>query len=119
MAAISRGIAWFVAAFWIVSGAWAFFAPRSFFDTLATFPPYNEHFIHDIGALSIGLGAVIVFALGGMSGIRGALLGVGVGSAVHVLSHVIDYDHKPDPMDIVGLTVFTVVTLFAAIGVRK
>ena len=119
MAAVSRGIAWFVAAFWIGSGAWAFFAPQSFFDKLATFPPYNEHLIHDIGAISIGLGAVIVFALGNMSAIRAALLGVGVGSAVHVLSHIIDYDHKPDPMDIVGLTIITVATFFAALGTRK
>lgn len=119
MTSVSRGIAWVVAVFWIGSGAWAFFAPQSFFDTVATFPPYNEHLIHDIGAFSVGLGAVILFALSGMSGIRTALLGVGVGSAVHVISHVIDYDTKPDPMDIVGLTVITVATFFAALGVRK
>ena len=38
------------AAFFIGPGLWAFFDPESFFDELATFDPYNEHFIHDIGA---------------------------------------------------------------------
>ena len=119
MAAIARAIAWLVAAFWLVSGLWAFLAPRSFFDTLATFPPYNEHLIHDIGAFSIGLGTVIVFALVGMTAMRTALLGVGVGSAVHVVSHIIDYDQKPDPMDIAGLAFFTVMTFVAAFAFRE
>lgn len=108
-----------VAFFWAGSGLWAFFAPRSFFDTVATFPPYNVHLIHDIGAFTIGLGAVLVFALLGYNALRGALLGVGVGSAVHVLSHVVDYQIKPEPMDIVGLTVITLVTFAAAFGMER
>ena len=119
MASISRVIAWVVAAFWLGSGAWAFFAPRSFFDQLATFPPYNEHLIHDIGAFSIGLGAVLVFALVGLPAMSTALFGVGVGSAVHVVSHIIDYDHKPDPADIVFFTVVTVLTLAAGFAFRR
>ena len=43
--------------FLVVFGAWAFFGPKSFFDQIATFQPYNEHLIHDIGAFQIGLGA--------------------------------------------------------------
>ncbi len=106
--------AWLVASFWVGSGLWAFFAPQSFFDQLATFPPYNEHLLHDIGAFSIGLGAVIVFALTRMSAMRSALLGVGVGSVFHVVSHIVDYDQKPDPTDIVGLSVVALLTLAAA-----
>ena len=33
-----------------VQGIWAFVAPRSFFDTLATFEPFNAHFVRDVGA---------------------------------------------------------------------
>lgn len=103
-----------VAAFWLLSGVWAFVSPRSFYDELATFPPYNVHFIHDVGALSIGLGAVLGFTVAGLSAWRAALLGVGVGSAVHVVSHVVDYDIGGSVTDIVGLIVVTVVTIAAA-----
>lgn len=114
-----RIVAWVVVAFWIGSGAWAFVAPRSFYDQAATFPPYNVHFLHDIGALSIGLGAVIALALLGASALRAALLGVGIGSALHVLSHVIDYDLKSDPADIVGLVVITVAALAAGLAIDR
>jgi hypothetical protein len=30
--------------------------PHSFYDNVATFEPYNRHFLHDIGAFTIGLG---------------------------------------------------------------
>ena len=106
-------VAWVVAFFWIVNGLWAFLSPRTFYDRLATFPPYNVHFVHDIGAFSIGLGAVIALALVGWSALRSALVGVGIGSAVHVVSHVVDYDRKPSVTDIVLLGFFTAVTLVA------
>ena len=114
-----RIVAWVVAGFWIGSGAWAFLAPRSFYDQLATFPPYNVHFLHDIGALSIGLGAVIALALLGASALRAALLGVGIGSAFHVLSHVIDYDLKSDPADIAGLAAITLAALAAGFAIDR
>lgn len=114
MVRLARAAAWLVGIFWVGSGVWAFLAPRSFFDQVATFPPYNVHLLHDIGAFTIGLGAVILFALLGMPALRSALLGVGVGSVVHVVSHVVDYDLKPDPMDIVGLSFIAVLTLVAA-----
>ncbi len=119
MASVARVVAWLVAVFWIASGAWAFFAPQSFFDTVATYPPYNVHFIHDIGSFMIGLGAVIVLALAGYGGLRGTLLGVGVGSAFHLVSHVIDYDIKPDPQDVVGQVVITAAIFFAAFATRR
>jgi len=114
MQRFARVAAWAVAFFWLGSGLWAFLAPQSFFNQLATFPPYNEHLLHDIGAFSIGLGAVIVFALARMSALRSTLLGVGVGSLFHVASHVIDYSQKPDPADVVGLSLVALLTLAAA-----
>lgn len=72
--------------------------------------------LHDIGAVSIGLGVVIVFALARMSALRSTLLGVGVGSLFHVASHVIDYNQKPDPADVAGLSLVSPLTLAAAFG---
>ncbi|HVF31486.1 MAG TPA: hypothetical protein VM933_00505 [Acidimicrobiales bacterium] len=114
---LAPSVAWVIAIFWIGNGMWAFLAPQSFYDQLATFPPYNVHFIHDIGAFSIGLGAVIAFARLGWTALRSALVGVGVGSVVHVVSHVVDYDLKPSVSDIVGLSVFALVTLAAGLAV--
>ena len=105
-----------VAVVWILNGLWAFLSPRSFYDRLATFPPYNVHFLHDIGAFSIGLGAVIALALVGWSALRSALVGVGIGSAVHVVSHLVDYERKPSVSDIALLGAFTVVTVAAGLA---
>lgn len=72
-------------------GVWAMADPRSFFTALAVFEPYNQHFLQDIGAFQIGLGAVLL-----MTGVRSradglsvALVGVGVGAAFHALSHIV------------------------------
>ena len=47
------------AVFFLGIGLWAFSDASSFFDELADFPPYNAHFIHDVGAFHGGLGAVL------------------------------------------------------------
>jgi hypothetical protein len=110
-------LAWIASAFWLVSGVWAFVAPRSFYDRVAEFPPYNVHFVHDIGAFSIGLGLAIVLVLvlaDRWHPMRSVLVAVGVASIVHVASHVLDYDIKPSVSDIAGLSVFTAVTFVAA-----
>jgi hypothetical protein len=52
-------------------GAWAAFAPRSFYDDfpglgqiwVAVDGPYNEHLVRDVGALNLALAAVTVCAL--------------------------------------------------------
>ena len=108
-------LAWIASAFWLVSGVWAFVAPRSFYDRVAEFPPYNVHFVHDIGAFSIGLGLAIVLVLADRwHPLRSVLVAVGVASVVHVASHVIDYDIKPSVSDIAGLSLFTALTFVAA-----
>ncbi len=49
-----------VAAFGLLTlalGIWALIDPSSFFDNIADWPPYNRHFIHDIGAFQVAIGA--------------------------------------------------------------
>ncbi len=46
----------------IALGVWAMVGPRSFFAALATFEPYNQHFLQDVGAFQIGLGVVLLLA---------------------------------------------------------
>ena len=111
----ARAGAWAVGLFWLGSGAWAFLAPRSFYDRAAPFPPYNVHFVHDIGAFMVGLGAVILCALlltGGT--LRVVLTGTGLGAVVHLLSHLADYEIRDTPADLVLPALVAVVTLAAA-----
>ena len=78
-------------------GAWARFAPRSFFDTFpgfghhwtAAYPPYNEHLVTDLGstfltlAFLLAVGAVInQFTLRWV-----VLAGVGVFNTLHLAFH--------------------------------
>ena len=75
-------------------GVWAMAASRSFFERLATFEPYNQHLIQDIGAFQIGLGSVLLLAVvfPGAGALAVALVGAGIGAGAHVVSHVVGRD---------------------------
>jgi hypothetical protein len=102
--------------FLLAAGLWAMVAPESFFDTLATFDPYNQHLIQDIGAFQIGLGAVLLLAAAKplFDGLTVGLVGVGIGSGAHVVSHVVGHDLGGTPeTDIPFFAVLTVLLLSA------
>jgi hypothetical protein len=110
--AIAAGI------FFVGGGLWALAAPESFFDVLGPFPPYNQHFVQDVGAFQIGLGAVLLIAAFASHAdvLAVALLGVGVGSVAHVVSHVLGIDLGGRPaLDIPALTALAVVLLVAGV----
>lgn len=85
--------------------------PRLFFDAVATFEPYNRHFLQDIGAFQIGLGAVLLLAVlpGRVDGLALALLGVGIGATFHFISHIVGRDLGGTPET--DIPVFGVVAL--------
>lgn len=97
-------------------GAWAMLDPASFFATIATFEPYNKHFVQDLGAFQIGLGAVLL--LGGASSrpdaLVVALVGVGVGATFHFLSHLVGGEHGGVPERDLPLFGLTAAVLVAA-----
>ncbi len=110
---VAKIIAGIGAVFFIGPGLWAFFDPESFFDELGPFEPYNEHFIHDIGSFQIGIGAILALALGRRADAVGAaLLGAGIGSAFHTVSHIMDRDlggYDSDPFVFGAMTVVLLV----------
>jgi hypothetical protein len=111
----AQAIRWFV-----VFGLWAFAAPQSFFDQLATFEPYNPHLIRDIGAFQIGLGAVLVLVAFLPNPQAGALLGVGLGGAFHAVGHVIDRDLGGSPgTDIPTFSLLAALLLWAGIAALR
>jgi hypothetical protein len=102
----------------LLGGIWAMVAPESFFDTVATFEPYNQHFIQDLGAFQIGLGAVLLVAVlaSRADALAVALFGVGIGASAHVVSHLVGRDLGGRPsFDIPSLTLLAVLLLIAGI----
>lgn len=112
----SRAIAALGGLFLSAFGLWAMVAPRRFFEAAAAFEPYNQHFVQDIGAFQIGLGAVLLLSvfLAGADGLTAGLLGVGIGSAAHVISHLVGHDLGGTPE--VDIPVFAVMTLLLLAG---
>jgi hypothetical protein len=97
---VSRAIAVVGGLFFLVTGVWAFVAPHSFFNSVATFPPYNRHFLHDLGAFQIGLGAALFAALIWSDALLVALLSTGIAGAIHAAAHFEDSSlggRKSDP----------------------
>jgi hypothetical protein len=97
-------------------GLWAFFDPQSFFDEIALFPPYNEHFLHDVGAFQVGIGATLLLALVWKSdALLAALAGVGIGAVLHFIAHVEDTDLGGRDSDPSGLGLLAAVIVGAAV----
>lgn len=83
----------------LLFGVFAMVSPSAFYDSLARFEPYNAHFIQDIGAFQIGLGAVLLFgALLTSDALAATTLGVGVGSVAHLVSHIAGLDAGGTPL---------------------
>jgi hypothetical protein len=89
---IATGAAAVGALVFVVPGVWAFCWPRSFYDDIATFPPYNQHLLHDLGAFQLAVGAALLAALIWNDALFVALLGGAVGLVVHAISHFLDHD---------------------------
>ena len=113
-----RSAAWILVAFWLGVGTWAFLGPRSFYDEIATFEPYNRHFLHDVGAFSIGLGAVLVLALLRWSALGAALGGVAVAAVLHEVSHIVDTELGGRDSDLVLLGVLALLAVAGAWATR-
>jgi peptidoglycan/LPS O-acetylase OafA/YrhL len=99
----------------IVAGAWAFLGPGSFYERVAHLPPYNRHFLHDVGAFQLGLGAALALGLAGWDGRRVALWTVAVVSVLHAASHIIDRDLGGRGTDSLALTLVAAALLAAAL----
>jgi hypothetical protein len=116
----ARGVAAVLGVITVAIGAWALLAPQSFYDTIATFPPYNRHFLHDVGAFQLGLGAALLLALRVRDGLVVALGGYAVGGLAHAVSHLVDRDLGGRPaFDITSLTVLAALAILAIAARRR
>ncbi|MFG2058598.1 PPOX class F420-dependent oxidoreductase [Micromonospora sp. NPDC048930] len=90
MRSMVRVVAALLGAASVVVGVWALTRPHSFSEAV-NFPPH-EHFVHDVGAFQLGIGATLLLALIWADALAVALAGYLVGAAAHTVSHVIDAD---------------------------
>jgi hypothetical protein len=104
--------------FFVVLGIWAFLDPRLFYERIATYPPYNRHLFHDLGAFQFGIGATLLLALKWRDSILVALAGAGIATAVHAAAHWWDRDLGGRSSDPWAVTLLAVVILWAA-SVRR
>lgn len=91
------------------AGLWAMLAPESFYTVIATYPPYNHHFLHDLGAFQLGLGASLGLALVVADGPLVALGGNAIGGTSHFISHVVDRHLGGQPSDPITIGVFALI----------
>lgn len=98
-------------------GVWALVAPSGFYDAVALFEPYNAHFVRDIGAFQVGLGATLLLAAFLTSdALAAALVGVGSGAVLHVVSHLASVDDGGTPeFDVPALSILGALLIVAGI----
>lgn len=114
MTGLVRPVAVVLGVLTIANGVWAFADPRSFYDTVATYPPYNEHLIHDIGAFTIGLGSAIILAFLVRDALLAALSTLAVAFVAHAVSHIMDVDLGGRATDPWGLSALALLVVAAA-----
>jgi hypothetical protein len=71
-------------------GLWPYLFPLSFFKAIATYQPYNEHFLHDAGAFLAGLGVALLAAAKWRDGLTVALVANAAAAVLHALGHIQD-----------------------------
>ena len=121
----------------LVIGAWAAFAPRSFYEDFPGFGqvwvrpdgPFNEHFVRDFGDLNLALAFVTLAAVVWCTLlltrlIAGAWLVEGIPHLVYHLRHLDPLASDAKVASIAGLTIVPVVglvllTITTAIGPKK
>ncbi len=100
--------------FFLAGGVWSFGWPDNFYSTIATYPPYNMHLFHDIGAFQLGIGATLAGGLWWKDGALVALIGASVGAGIHAIAHILDRDLGGRATDPYLLSVLAIVLIFGA-----
>jgi hypothetical protein len=99
-------------------GVWALFDPASFFDRVALFPPYNQHFLHDVGAFQVGLGLALWLALVWADALLVVLAANAIGATLHFGSHLVDRSLGGHPATDLPLLGLLALVLLLAAGLR-
>ena len=109
--AVPAGVA-ALAAYELVLGLWMLVAPRSFYDAVGPFGPYNDHYVRDTATWQLAFGVALAIAVRQASWRVPLLAFAVVQFALHAVNHVVDAG-EADPgwvgvFDAVSLSVATV-----------
>lgn len=103
------------AAFFALPGLWAYLSPREFHANIATFPPYSQHLVHDMGAFMVAIGLALLLALFWSDALSTVFAAAAVGSILSGIAHLIDTDlgGRPivDPVSLFGMAALLLVAL--------
>jgi hypothetical protein len=99
----------------IAVGAWALFAPGSFFEDfplgqgwVSTDGPYNEHLVRDVGGLNLALGAVTVAVV--LVGDTASRRLAAIGWLVYGLAHFVYHLHHLEPFTTIDAVLVAIAT---------
>ena len=74
----------------IVTGAALLFLPDWFFTNIGTFPPYNRHFLGDLGTATLPLGIALVWAARNPARHRLLIGFAALAALAHAVNHAYD-----------------------------
>jgi hypothetical protein len=99
------------AASMLVFGVWALVLPDSF-GQFISYPPFNRHLMHDVGAFQIGIGVSVALALWADDVMLVALSGFVVAGTLHTWSHYMDRALGGHGSDVPVLGLLTLIGAF-------
>jgi uncharacterized membrane protein len=107
-----RSLLLVLGAYHLIVGVGIAIAPRDFYDQIAGYPPYNDHFLRDIATFYVALGAVTLIASARRAWQIPVLAFTVAQYALHVVNHLIDVaDSDPGwhgPANVVSLALIGV-----------
>jgi hypothetical protein len=110
-----RTILLVAAVYHLLLGAFMFFAPGGFYDSLGKFPPENHHYIKDVSTFYIALGVVFFVSVRRRSWRTPVLVFAALEYTIHALNHLVDVNKASS--DFVGWFDFFSLALIALIFV--
>jgi hypothetical protein len=75
---------------YLITGLTQLFMPAWFFENVGNFPPYNRHYIGDLGTFSLGLGIALLWAVRNPLQHRLLIGCAALVSLLHALNHAYD-----------------------------
>jgi hypothetical protein len=85
-----RTILMVAAVYHLLLGAFMFFAPGEFYDSLGEFPPRNDHYTKDVATFYIALGIVFYISVRRRSWRTPLLVFAAIEYALHAINHLVD-----------------------------
>ena len=111
-----RPIIAFLGVYHLLLGTVMVIAPRTFFDEIAHYGAYNDHYIRDVATFYLALGGCLLVAVGRTSWQMPLLTFALVQYGLHVLNHLWDVtDGEPSwigPANVVALALIAALILW-------